>query len=258
MPKRSSADFLDLDLLAWARIRPEERGVPYLSRLGVAARARLARVEKRNRERPGGALLAAALEAEPVDDAEALEAIRPFAQQIVRAERRRRQRVAAGWAWTQATAADWLLEFGEEALWMPEFWSFLADLAAVASHDPGSGVRRQDEREPEEFRMPREMLAVLRGIEAHICDAHRGELAAVLSALRGKRQTGRPRGTRKASREGATRRATLLADYESLCARIGDHARAVATLARRKDVTPDAIRSQLRKAREERRDRKPT
>jgi len=265
MAKRSSADFSDLDLFEWARGHPKER--PHPSRLRVALTARTARAEKRNAEQPRGALLAAALEGEPVDAGEALEAIRPFALRIVRAERRRLERVAAGWDWAQSTASDWLLEFGEDALWMPEFWSFVSDLAAVAGHDPASGIIRQDEREPAAFRMAGSTLAFVRGLEAALSDVHRNELAAVFSSLKGSRRAGCPRGTQKSAKESARDgRARLLAEYEALLEResfrdpTGAPARATAILARRRKprpVTPGAIGKALRRAREERRDGKP-
>ena len=190
MAKRASEDFSDLDLFEWVK-RPS-RECPQLSRLRVAILGRLARVERRNAKRPGGALAFAMRRGASDDLDTAVEAVRPFASHIAAAEKRRAERVSAGWDWTRSRASDWITAFGEDALWMPEFWSFLLDLSAAASHDPASGIRRQNEREPEPFRIPGATVAALRGVEAMVADDHRRELGRVFSLLKGSRRAGCP------------------------------------------------------------------
>ncbi len=265
MAKRASEDFSDLDLFEWLKRPSPER--PQLSRLRVAALARLARVERRNAKRPGGALAFAMRRGASGEQETAGEAVRPFASRIAAAEKRRAEHVSAGWDWARSKASDWLTEFGEDALWMPEFWSFVADLSAVASHDPASGIRRQNEREPEPLRIPSSTVVAYRGVEAMVADDHRRELGRIFSLLKGSRQAGCPAGTHKASTErGQEQREKLLAEYEAILEResfrdpTGASARAHAILARRhkpRRVTLSAVRKALRKAREERRDAKP-
>lgn len=267
MTHKSSADFTDLDLFEWTRRHPEEQE-RRLSRLRVALMARLCRIEKRVAQNPHW------FRDSPVrhedDEVVSGEAARPFATRMATAERRRREEIEQGWKWEQATALEWLRLFGEDALWMPEFWSFVADLSAVSSHDPAAGVRRQNDREPKPFRIEGTTLALIRSVEATLSTQHRDELDAIAAKLKGSRRAGCPLGTKKTAtktRKSRAEKARLTLEQfeerlevETFRDPVGASARAVAFLAKRhqpKPVTPSAIQKLIRLAKQERREGKP-
>lgn len=198
------------------------------------------------------------------DEAVALEAVRPFARQIAAAVRLARE--TGETRQKPETAADFPLDLGEAALWLPEFWAAAADLYVRASIDPTSEVASRpkpeegwreyvvstasgplvlqageapDGAEPATFE-------TLRRVEAERRDRIRDELGELFSVLRGTRKPGSP--PRPAL--------GLLEEFEAMRAREeatgdprGAAKRAIARMAARAGVTPSAIRKRLAIAR---------
>lgn len=185
----------------------------------------------------------------PQDDDEAIafEAVRPFVRQIAGAVRLFRATAAGRPPATEA--ADFPLDLGEAALWLPEFWSALADLTVRAAVDPTAEVKALKKSE-DGWKMflgdEPATFEALRKREAERRDEFRDELSRVFSVLRGFRRPGRsPRPA-----------VGLLEEFEAIREREegtanprGAAKRAVERLARREGVTPSAIRKRLATAR---------